>query len=341
MHALVNIDGSVGEGGGQILRSSLALSMVTGRPFRITRVRAGREKPGLMRQHLTCIQAAQAICGADVTGDAVGSQDVSFIPGKVFPGSYHFPIGTAGSTTMVLQAILPALLLAGGPSRIVVGGGTHNKSAPPFDFFQHALLPLLNRAGAQVEATLERHGFYPAGGGSIVVEVQPATPRPLEVSERGRRLNARAVALVSRLPRSIAVRELEVLRDRIGLGDHQTFPISVDNPVGPGNAACVHLQFEHITEVFSAVGEVSKSAELVARELADEVRDYTAAQKPVGPYLADQLMVPLAVLAGGSYATGPLTDHSRTNMGVIAAFGGRVDCGADGVIHVSPLAAKN
>jgi len=335
---MITIDGSQGEGGGQILRSSLALSMATGTPFRLHSIRAGRPKPGLMRQHLTCVQAAATVSCAQVTGAAVGSREITFVPGTVQAGDYHFPIGTAGGTTLVLQAVLPALMLVDGPSTIAVEGGTHNQNSPPFEFFERALLPLLNAAGGCVRARLERHGFYPAGGGRIVIEVHPSRERrAIDLKQRGRRVGARAVALVSRLNPSIAHREVEVLRDRLGLGQHETEVIDVGNPVGPGNAACVELRYEHITEVFSAVGEIAKSAERVARDLADEVRDYIAAERPIGPYLADQLMVPLALLAGGRYTTGPLTEHARTNMAIVEAFGGKIGIDAEGAVIVQPL----
>jgi RNA 3'-terminal phosphate cyclase (ATP) len=319
---MIPIDGSQGEGGGQILRSSLALSIATRTPFRMTRIRAGRARPGLMRQHLTCVQAAAAISSADVTGASVGSQEITFSPGPVCAGNYHFPIGTAGGTTLVLQAILPALLRADGPSRICVEGGTHNLAAPPFEFFDRAFLPLLARSGANVRARLERHGFYPAGGGRIVVEIDPTTdPRPLHLPQRGRRLSARAATIVSRLPRSIAEREADILRERLALAPTDIHIIDVRDAASPGNAAAVELTYEHLTEVFSVIGEIGKSAESVARELSDDVRDYIASERPVGPHLADQLMVPLALLAGGSYSTGPLTEHSRTNIATAAMFG--------------------
>jgi RNA 3'-terminal phosphate cyclase (ATP) len=334
---MIHIDGSQGEGGGQILRSSLALSMATGRAFRMSRIRAGRERPGLMRQHLTCVQAAATICSGEVTGATVGSQEITFAPGPVCAGNYHFPIGTAGGTTLVLQAVLPALLRAGGPSRIRVEGGTHNLAAPPFEFFDRALLPLLNRAGAVVRARLERHGFYPAGGGRVVVEIDPAgDPRPLELLARGKRISACGAAIISRLPRSIAEREAEVLCDRLGLSQEHVRIVDVRDAASPGNAAAVELCYEHVTEVFSVIGEVRKSAERVARDLADEVREYIASERPVGPYLTDQLMVPLALLAGGRYATGPLSEHSRTNMATAAMFGAEV-AHDDGVVQVRAL----
>lgn len=335
---MITIDGSQGEGGGQILRSSLALSMATVRPFRMSKIRAGRAKPGLMRQHLTCVQAAAAVCGAQVSGASVGSQEITFSPGQVQPGTYHFPIGTAGATMLVLQAILPALLRAGGASRVSVEGGTHAKAAPTFEFFERALVPLLNRAGANVQARLERHGFYPAGGGRVVVEIEPPhTPRPLELLHRGGRLATKSMAIVSRLSRSIAERENEELRRRLSIDTSQSEIVDVPSPVGPGNAALVELRYEHVTEVCSVIGEVGKSAEAVARSLADEVRRYIAGSHPVGPYLADQLMVPLAMLAGGRYATTALTEHSRTNIAVVELFGCKINHTANGIVEVPPL----
>src|SRR5262245_57066518 len=170
--SILTIDGSHGEGGGQILRSSLALSMVTGTPFRIENIRAKRKKPGLMRQHLTAVNAARQVSSAGVDGAAIGSTELVFHPGTVRPGDYQFAVGTAGSTTLVLQTVLPALLCAGGSSRLSFEGGTHNPFAPPFDFLERAFLPLMNRMGPKVAATLERPGFYPAGGGRFTVTIE-------------------------------------------------------------------------------------------------------------------------------------------------------------------------
>ena len=176
------IDGSLGEGGGQILRTSLALSMLTGTPFRLTNIRAGRAKPGLLRQHLTGVEAAAAICSARTRGAELHSQDLTFEPHKVRAGDYRFSIGTAGSTTLVLQAVLPALLTASGSSTLELEGGTHNPAAPPFDFLSEAFLPLIERMGPKVTATLKRHGFFPAGGGRLVVRIEPVTKlQPLEL----------------------------------------------------------------------------------------------------------------------------------------------------------------
>ena len=177
----IEIDGSQGEGGGQILRSALTLSLVTGRPFRLHRIRARRVKPGLLRQHLTAVRAATTIGAAEVTGDELASTELLFTPGNVSHGEYTFAVGSAGSVTLVLQTVLWPLLLAPGRSRLTFEGGTHNPMAPPFEFIAEVFLPLLRRMGARVDATLVRHGFYPAGGGSFHVDIEGGYPLgPLE-----------------------------------------------------------------------------------------------------------------------------------------------------------------
>jgi RNA 3'-terminal phosphate cyclase (ATP) len=186
--SILTIDGSQGEGGGQVLRSSLAMSLVTGRPFVIENIRAKRSKPGLMRQHLTAVNAATEVSHAEVTGAAIGSARLEFRPGKVESGNYGFSVGTAGSTTLVLQTVLPALLLAEGESNLILEGGTHNPFAPPLDFLTKSYLPLLNRMGPKVsvDRMSVRPGFYPAGGGRFAVRIQPARQLGrLEIMERG------------------------------------------------------------------------------------------------------------------------------------------------------------
>lgn len=340
---MIEIDGSQGEGGGQVLRTSLALSMVTGRPFRIQGIRAGRPKPGLMRQHLTCVLAAAELCGANVAGAEVGAREISFAPGPIRSGKFRFQIGTAGGTALVLQAILPAMLRADAPSSVTIEGGTHNTAAPPFEFVQLALLPLLVRCGARIRARLERHGFYPAGGGRIVVEsdVSGGTDgySSLELLIAGARRQASATALLSRLSEEIGRRELAALRARTGIEADACATVVVPDPVGPGNALLAVLESEHVTEVFSAVGEHGKSAERVANEVSDQVREYLVRHAPVGAHLADQLMVPLAVMAGGRYRAAEVSSHARTNAEVMKKFGVGVRVHDDGVIEVDPIAA--
>jgi RNA 3'-terminal phosphate cyclase (ATP) len=255
---MLNIDGSFGEGGGQILRTALALSMVTGKPFRIEKIRAGRPKPGLLRQHLTAVKAAVAISGATVSGADLGSGALTFSPGSVSAGEFAFAVGTAGSATLVLQTVLPALLTASTSSKLVLEGGTHNPAAPPFDFLVKSFLPLINRMGPTVTAELERPGFYPAGGGRFSVSIIPALRlRPLEMLERGviRSINARAV--VANLPRSIAEREVKLIGRLLSLaGDSLTVEETRDAQ-GPGNVVAVEIETEGHMEVFTGFGEMA------------------------------------------------------------------------------------
>lgn len=233
---MIVIDGSEGEGGGQILRTALSLAMVTGQPFRIDKIRARRSKPGILRQHLTAIQAATAVSGAEVEGAAIGSRELSFTPHRVRAGDYRLAVGTAGSTTLVLQTVLPALIGADAPSTLVLEGGTHNPMAPPFDFLARAFLPVLARLGPKVEVRLERPGFYPAGGGRLSVSVTPRGKlAPVEILDRGAIAAVRAKALVANLPVSIANRELSVIGSRLGLGPDSLQPEVVKESVGPGN----------------------------------------------------------------------------------------------------------
>jgi RNA 3'-terminal phosphate cyclase (ATP) len=314
------LDGSQGEGGGQILRSALSLSLLTGTPFRIDNIRAGRPRPGLMRQHLTAVQATAAIGGAEVSGAEVGARSVVFRPGKVRGGDHTFSVGTAGSTTLVLQTVLPALILAAEPSTLLLEGGTHNPSSPPFEFLTRTFLPLLARMGPRVEAVLERPGFYPAGGGRLRVQVNPcAKLEPLVLEERGPILGQRGRAVVSNLPGSIAEREVGRLAERLSW-EPGAFSIVRVDAAGPGNIVIVEVESAAVTEVFVGFGEKHLQAELVADHAAREASEYLAAGVPVGPHLADQLVLPLALAGGGSFRTMAPTNHTRTQLTVVQRF---------------------
>jgi RNA 3'-terminal phosphate cyclase (ATP) len=318
---VITIDGSFGEGGGQILRTSLALSLVTGKPFRIEKVRAGRKTPGLLRQHLTAVNAAAQIGQAEMAGATIGSTELTFAPGRIAPGEYAFAVGTAGSATLVLQTILPALLLASGPSTLTLEGGTHNPFAPPFDFLARAFLPLVNRMGPQVMAKLERPGFYPAGGGKFTVEIKSAAKLTrLDLPERGEVRSRCARAVVANLPRKIAERELKVIARKMSWGDEWLCAETVDNSRGPGNVVMIEIESECVTEVFTGFGERGVTAEAVAEQAVKEARQYLAAGVAVGEHLADQLLVPMALAGGGRFTTLPLTRHSTTNIEIIKKF---------------------
>lgn len=313
------IDGSLGEGGGQILRTSLALAAVTGEPFRIERIRAGRKKPGLLRQHLACVEAAAAISGGTATGAELGSLTLEFTPGAVKPGRYSFSIGTAGSASLVLQTVLPPLLRASGPSEVSVEGGTHNSMAPTADYLAGCFLPLVNRLGPRVRVDLERHGFYPAGGGRVTLAVEPGAMTPFDLLTRGPITRTRAVALVSNLPPTIAHRELRTVQTALGLGRDDSDVREVKSP-GPGNVLWIECVTGEVTEMFTSFGEKQVRAEEVAQRAIAEVKEWIAADVPVGPHLADQWVLMLALAGGGSFRTGAPTEHLRTNLSVIREF---------------------
>jgi len=318
---MIIIDGSTGEGGGQILRTALSLSLVTGQSFRMENIRAGRAKPDLLRQHLTAVHAAAQIGSATVTGAVLGAQSLTFAPSAVVPGDYAFAVGTAGSATLVLQTILPALMTASKPSRLVLEGGTHNPFAPPFDFLQKTYLPLLKRVGVQVTATLERYGFYPAGGGKFTVAIEPATRlASMELIARGTIQRRLARAVYSAIPPSVAARELRVIAEKLGWPNESLQAEPVSQSAGPGNVVLVELESESLTEVFTGFGERGVLAERVAEKVVDEVREYMAANAPVGEHLADQLLLPLALAGGGAFGTVKLTRHTQTNMDIIGKF---------------------
>lgn len=323
---MITIDGSQGEGGGQIVRSSLALSLVTGQPVTIENVRAKRSRPGLMRQHLTAFQAAAEIGKAVVEGDAIGSRKVTFHPHELIAGEYTFNIGTAGSTMLVLQTVLPALMVAEGPSQVILEGGTHNPFAPPFDFLQRAYAPLVARLGPKIEMTLERPGFYPAGGGRAVVSIEPVSQlRPLSLLERGNLVRRSVRALVSNLPAHIGERECRRVISKCNWGKETGDVEEVTNARGPGNALIVEIASQHVTEVFTSFGEKGRPAEAVAEKCVKQVLRYLKGDVPVGEYLADQLILPLSIGAGqgtggGKFRTLSLSPHSTTHLDVVQRF---------------------
>ena len=318
---MITIDGSKGEGGGQVLRTSLALSLATGAPFRIENIRAQRPKPGLLRQHLTAVQAAAAVGRAHVEGDAAGSLALTFAPTGVYPGDYLFSVGTAGSATLVLQTILPPLLVAGGRTMVTLEGGTHNPWAPPFDYLQRVFLPVVNRLGPRVEVALERHGFYPAGGGRFAVTIDPSPKLArLELCDRGEIVGRRLRALVANLPRHIGEREVATARGLLNWSEESACVEVVANTPGPGNVMLVEIESAQVTEICTGFGETGTPAEAVADHAVREARRYLAAGVPVGCHLADQLLPILALGGGGSFRTLTLSRHAMTNADVVRQF---------------------
>lgn len=317
---MIVIDGSYGEGGGQILRTSLSLSLITGKAFTIENIRAGRKKPGLRKQHVTCVRAASRIGSARIEGAKEGSNRLVFEPQTNTPGNYRFVMGSAGSTTLVLQSILPALLTASGPSTIVVEGGTHNPYAPPYPFLSRVYMPLLRRMGARVELTLHKAGFYPNGGGKIEAVITPVEElRRLDILERGSLVEARGTALVSRLPKNIGEREISVLRRKLSI-PAKSLKVQEVASKGPGNVVFVEYEYDRLTELFIGFGEKGVKAEKVADAVVKQSKRYLQTDAPVGEYLADQLLLLYALAGSGQFRTVTLSDHSLTNIDTIRKF---------------------
>jgi len=320
---MIIIDGSEGEGGGQMVRNSCALSLVTGEPFRITNIRGKRSKPGLMRQHVTAVEAACVISGAECIGLAVGSSELEFRPDKITPGEYHFAVGTAGSTGLVLQTILMPLVLANGPSRLVLEGGTHNMLAPPFDFIERSFLPVINRMGPTVTASIVRHGFYPRGGGRIEVEIEPAPLRRVECLDRGDRLGVSGQAVFTGLPFEIAERLLARAKRDLADWPDEAFSVrELPADQGPGVILMLEACFANVTEVVSGFGQLGVPAERLAKTSAARMNGYIDSSAFAGPYLADQLVLPFVLAGGGSFTTVKPSQHILTAIDIARRFTG-------------------
>ncbi len=318
--ASLTIDGSEGEGGGQILRTSLALAAITGRPFRVENIRARRRKPGLLRQHLAAVRGAAAICNAELEGAELGSSKLEFRPKAIVHGEHRFAVGSAGSATLVFQTVVWPLLVTPGRSTLTFEGGTHNPLAPPFDFIAHAFLPCLRKHGAVIEAELERPGFYPAGGGRFTVEIEGGHAlAPMQLHEAGAVVRRRANAIVANLPRNIATRELTVVKRELGWSRDECFVVEPQGP-GPGNALVLIVETEHACEVVTGFGDKGVRAEQVAQDAVVELRRWLDAGVAVGEHLADQLLIPLALTGSGEFWTLPTSLHTQTNAELIERF---------------------
>jgi len=343
----LKIDGSTGEGGGQIIRTTLALSMLTGIPIEIVNIRAGRAKSGLMRQHLMCVQASQAISGASVSGAYLGSTTFSFAPNTIKSGDYNFDIGSAGSTSLVLQTLLPALLFANTDqsthSTVSIKGGTHNPLAPTTDFLTQAFIPALAKLGMQVDIECQQAGFAPIGGGEIKATITPfmrrAHSEPLRLTERGELMSIEVVASILNLEYDICKRELASAKAVwVESGIDETLIITKGNKlrgIGEGNTCYAvvthqlggpdsheqgHFEQGH-SEVFSLLGQKCTSAEKMGNRLAGLVKRYLfKTDALVDEYLTDQLLLPLALSGGGEFNARVISGHTETQAWLIEQF---------------------
>jgi RNA 3'-phosphate cyclase len=320
---LIVIDGAQGEGGGQVLRSSLTLSILTGKGLQIERIRARRSKPGLQAQHLQAVEAAAKISQAQVSGAYKGSSGLVFQPGLVRNGRYRFDIGTAGSTSLVLQTIFLPLCFAGGSSTITIRGGTHVPFSPPYHFLEWSWLPVLRQAGIRAELKLEQAGFNPGGGGEIKAIIQPIQELyPIELLERGALKRIQGLSAAANLEADIAKRQkLQALR-RLSeiIRDVKIKDIALTT-ASPGTFLVFQAEFEHSLACLSALGEKGKRAEKVADQAVDAFEAFLEVEAAVEPYLADQLLLPLALARGTSrFRTSQVTGHLLTNAQVIQSF---------------------
>jgi RNA 3'-terminal phosphate cyclase (ATP) len=321
---MIIIDGSQGEGGGQMVRNACALSLVTGEPFRISNIRGRRAKPGLMRQHMTAVEAACAISGSQCSGLAVGASEMEFRPGRVTAGEYQFAVGTAGSTSLVLQTVLMPLLLADAPSRLTLEGGTHNPSAPPFDFIERTFLPVINQMGPHIAARLVRHGFYPRGGGRIEIDITPSALSPIACIDRGAAQGFAAQSLFSALPFPIAERLLDRAKRDLASWPDDAFAVrELPADQGPGIILMLEARYANVTEIVSAFGQLGVPAERLAKTAAARLNGYIDSSAFAGPYLADQLILPFALAGGGRFTTVKPSEHLRTAIDIAQRFTGQ------------------
>ncbi len=321
MSKTIEIDGSFGEGGGQILRTALSLSCITGDTLNLFNIRKGRKKPGLMPQHITCVNAAAMISHAQVTGNEKGSMELTFSPEDVRAGRYMFDIGTAGSCSLVFQTLLPPLIFSGEPSNITIKGGTHVPFSPPYHYISGVFLPMLNRIGVEVESSIMRYGFYPKGGGEVSFRIQPIRQvKGMNLISRGALLFVHGLSGVSNLPVSIAERQKMSMIQNLQpvKADMQVIEVSSH---GQGTFVFLKGEYEHAPAGFSSLGERGKPAEAVGKEAAEQFIDFHNSTACLDPHLADQIVLYLSLAQEDSSFTTPrITQHLITNLWVIEKF---------------------
>jgi RNA 3'-terminal phosphate cyclase (ATP) len=322
---MLTLDGSAGEGGGQILRTALSLSTVTGQPFEIVKIRARRSVPGLRPQHMAAVRAATLICGAKVGGAFEGSSDLRFEPGAIGAGEYRFEIATAGAASLVLQTVLPPLATASGPSRLEVTGGTHVNASPGFEYLSRNWAGAIARLGLDVGFQLARAGFYPPGGGEIHARVAPWTrPAGLSLEHRGALVEVRGVSGVGKVKGDVAQRQADAARDRLWevLRLESSWEV-VDVPAAsPGSFLLVEAIFEQSRAAFGFLGERGLRAEVLGDRAARTLLQFLDGEGAVDPHLADQLAVPLALGGGGGrVSTNRVTQHLVTVAEIVSLFG--------------------
>ncbi len=323
---MLQIDGSYGEGGGQILRAALSLSVFTQTPFRLERIRAKRPKPGLRPQHLTAVRAAAALCNAEVQGAHEGSTELTFTPqGPARPGTYRFDVGTAGATGLILQTLIPPLAEAPEPSWLTLTGGTHVPWSPPYHFLERVFIPAVGHLGWQISLTLKRWGWYPRGGGRVQATIRPplAGPKHLDWVERGELQHLWVLSAASNLPEHVRRRQAKRAQRRLreaGLSPHQVDVVDAPSP-GVGTCVIIVGTYEAGWGAGFALGKRGKPAEQVAEEAVAQFLEFHRSGAAVDPHLADQFIVPLLVRGvSWTFSTSRATNHLRTVIWLSTQF---------------------
>lgn len=351
---LLEINGALGEGGGQILRSALTLSILTGKSIFIRNIRLNRTKHGLLAQHLTSVGAAAAVSKAHVEGAALGSTSLTFRPNAVRSGRYKFDINTAGATSLVFQTVFLPLSRASAASSVIISGGTHVRWSPCYHFLRLQWLPYLQRMGFDADIELNTAGFYPQGGGRINTVIRPATTiTPLNMVERGKLIRISGISAVANLNREIAERQKRQALGRLvsisSKLDQPEIKIKIDElpSATKGTLLLLLAEFENGSACYCALGELGKPAERVADEAVDALLAFLETKATLDQYLADQLVLPLSLAEGPSiFHTNQITQHLLTNVEIIrlflpVTFSIDGDFGKPGIIHIDPRSSDD
>ncbi len=320
---IIRIDGSFGEGGGQILRTALSLSAITKKPFEIYNIRANRKTPGLSHQHLQAVNATAQICNAEVIGNQLQSTDLKFYPREIRAGTYYFNIGTAGSIPLVLQTIFYPLSLTGDPSLINIIGGTHVTHSPCIDYLTHQWLYFLKKIGFDAEVKTLRAGFYPRGGGEVSIKIKPTSQlQPLRIEKRGKLIQVKGISTVSNLDINIAQRQqLQAKKRLLEYGIPHEISLEEMPAIGKGTMLLLIGKFEHSQCCYFSLGAIGKRAETVADEACNELSFFLETTGVVDEHLADQLIIPLTLTKGTSrFITPKVTQHFLTNVAIVKLF---------------------
>jgi RNA 3'-phosphate cyclase len=349
---MIEIDGSYGEGGGQILRTSVSLSALTLKPVRITKIRAGRPKPGLKRQHMAGIDLISQIVGAEVDGLEIGSTEITFRPSELGSGDFRYDIGTAGSISLVLQAVLPPAILSSEPVRFFLKGGTDVKWSPPIDYLREVFVPVANRLGANIEIQRKKRGHYPRGGGEVVVEVTPTSMfSPISLLDFGNLIAVSGISHCVRLPGHVADRQAKTVEtDLSNRGikfeeiERESYQKNNDPHLGPGSGIVLWAESETGIRIGAdSLGDRGKRAEVVGKEAVIQLLQELATGKAIDSHLCDML-IPYLALAEGTSQIGvtEITSHLVTNIWVAGRILGikinlEGNLGESGVVSVKGI----